>query len=116
VELAKGTNVGIYPTLWPIPSWLNKEPDKSSIEKDDTERLLRYKNEFCRIALQIYGDGADGISTFNWTPHMEPGLFRNPGRRSWGMGAKSVQMELCRRLGSPDLITKYMEAPEPLAD
>lgn len=80
-ELAEGSDAGIYPTLLPIPSWIKDGP----IEPDDTERLIRYKNEFFRHAIQIYADGADEVSTFNWTPHMEVGLFRNPGRMNPGV-------------------------------
>ena len=111
VDLAKGKDVGIYPTLWPIPGWIKEGP----IEAEHTEKLLRYKNEFCRLALQIYEDGADGVSTFNWTPHMEAGLFRRPGRNDWGMGAKGVQMELSRRLGSVKTIKQYLEQPDALS-
>lgn len=109
VELARNVDVGIYPTLWPIPGWINEGP----IEIEDTTQFTRYKNEFCRIALQIYDQGAHGISTYNWTPHMEPGIFRNPGRMDWGMGAKQVQMELSRRLGSRAAIQQYLEQSLP---
>ncbi len=109
-ELAKGTNVGIYPTLWPVSDWMNDEP----IEPGDTERLMRYKNEFCRLVLKLYDDGADGISTFNWTPYHRPEIIRHPNRTVWGIGAKLVQEQMCRRLGSPEAIKKYLEQPAAL--
>ena len=111
-DLAKGTSVGIYPTLWPIPDWMKEaEP----IEPQHTKWLLRYKNEFCQMALKIYDEGADGVSTFNWTPYHRPEILRHPGRANWGIGAKLVQEELCRRLGSPESIRQYLEQPSALS-
>ena len=80
-----------------------------------TEKLLRYKNEFCRAALKIYDDGADGISTFNCTPHHQPGNFKRIGRASWGLGVKRVQAELARKLGDREAIRQYLEQPAALS-
>ena len=107
VERAKGTNVGIYPILWPLPRWLD---EGKPIEPEDHERLLRYKNEFCRAALALYEDGADGISTFNWVPHLQPGMVNNPFlRKAWGYGALKVQMIMAAKLGSPEAIREYLK-------
>ena len=103
VDLTRDTRVGIYPSLFPIPAWIEEGP----IEVDDTERLLRYKNEFCDHALKCYEDGADGISTYNWTPHHQPGMVRRPMREEWGLGAKKVQMYLHRLLGDPEALRQY---------
>jgi len=72
--LAKGTKVGIYPTLFALPPWLEKERGtvKGLISPDDLPRLRRYKEEFCELARRIYNEGADGISTFNWYFHHHP--------------------------------------------
>ena len=72
--LAKGTKVGIYPTLFALPPWLEKEwgTVKGLISPDDLPRLRRYKEEFCRLARRIYDEGGDGISTFNWFFHHHP--------------------------------------------
>ncbi|MBC8462656.1 MAG: hypothetical protein H8D67_32220 [Deltaproteobacteria bacterium] len=104
VELAENTNVGIYPTVFPIPAWLGEE---GPIEVDDTEKLMRYKNEFCEVALKSYDDGGDGISTYNWTPHHQPGMVKNPGREAWGLGAKKVQMYIHTILGDKKMLLKY---------
>ena len=117
VELAKGKDVGIYPTLFPLPAWLDKEesPDKA-IEPDQTERMMRYKNEFCETALQMYADGADGISTFNWYFHLH--LARMPNQwqayYGYGMGASAVQKRVLSMLGDPEALRRYLEAPRAL--
>ena len=113
VALAEGTDVGVYPTLWPLPDWLDKG---KPIGPDDHQRLLRYKNEFCRLALRCYEDDADGISTFNWVPHHQPGMARNPGRGEWGLGAKKVQMIVHAKLASPLALREYLESQDALSD
>ena len=90
VELAKGKNVGIYPTVFPHPAWWD---DKDGpLEVDDTERMRRYKNDLCDMILSCYRDGADGISTFNWLPHHQRGMVPKPMRPYWGDGNKGLQM------------------------
>lgn len=59
-------------------------------------------------------DGADGISTFNWTPYHRPEIIRHPGRAGWGIGAKLVQEQMCQILGSPQAIKAYLEQPRAL--
>ena len=109
VELAGDTDVGIYPTLFPRPPWM-KEP----IERDDHERLLRYKTEFCKLALQFYADAPDGLSTFNWAPIGQPGTVARPERLGGGLGAKDVQMILHRMLGDRAAIERYLAQAQPL--
>ncbi len=92
VELAKGKNVGIYPTVWPHPAWF-KEKDPP-IEPDDTQRMLRYKNDLCDMILSCYRNGADGISMSNWLPHHQRGMVPNPKRPYWGDGNKGLQMHI----------------------
>ena len=72
--LARGTEVGIYPTLFALPPWLEKEwgAVKSLIDPDDLPRLRRYRQEFCSLARRLYDEGADGISAFNWYFHHYP--------------------------------------------
>ena len=64
------------------------------IEPNDTERMLRYKNDLCDIILTCYRDGADGISTYNWTPHHQRGMVPKPMRSNWGDGNKGLQMHI----------------------
>ena len=109
VDLARETDVGIYPTLFPVPTWVHGA-DGKPIERDDYEGLLRYKNELCRLALQLYDNGADGISTYNWTPHAQRGLVPDPPRlrTNWGDGAKQVQMVIHAKLGRREQLEAYL--------
>jgi len=114
VELAKGRNVGIYPTLFPLPAWLSedKSPNKS-IEPGDTEKLKKYKEGFCKIALKMYEDGADGISTFNWYFHLHLAKMPNQWQvyYGYGMGGSAVQKYMLSILGNPAAIRDYQKQP-----
>ena len=117
VQLAAQKDVGIYPTLFPMPAWLDAdESPHKAIEPDQTERMMRYKNEFCETALQMYADGADGISTFNWYFHLH--LARMPNQwqayYGYGMGASAVQKRVLSMLGDPEALRRYLEAPRAL--
>ena len=108
-KLARETDVGIYPTLFPVPDWVHGSEGKP-IDRDDHERLLRYKNEFCHLALQLYEDGADGISTYNWAGTCQPGMVPYPQRNrpNWGDGAKQVQWVMHSKIASPDALRQYL--------
>ena len=109
LDLARHTNTGIYPTLFPKPPWMN-----GPIAPDDRERLVRYKNAFCETALQFHDDGADGLSSYNWQP-LGPGSPPRLGRvRDWGLGALHVQMRLHAMLGDRASIERYGEENDPL--
>ena len=105
VELAKGKNVGIYPTVWPQPAWF-KEKDPP-IELDDEARIKRYKNDLCDLALTCYRDGADGISTYNWLPHHQRGMQHEPMRPYWGDGDKGLQMQIHSLLSDRAALEAY---------
>ena len=69
-ELARNKEVGIYPTVFPLPGWAEEEisiPDLSA--KAVKEMMQRHRDEICNAALKCYEEGADGISTFNWSGH-----------------------------------------------
>ena len=108
VELAKGSDVGVYPTLFPVPATVHGA-DGTPIERDNHERLLEYKDEFCRLALQCYEDGADGVSTYNWAGTCQPGMVPYPERRrpGWGYGAKQVQWIMHSKIADPDALRQY---------
>ena len=112
VELARGKDIGTYPTLFPLPAWLSedKNPDKA-IEPGQTERMMRYKNEFSDIALQMYADGADGISTFNWYFHLHLAKMPNQWQAyyGYGMGGAAIQKQVLSVLGDPEAIRRYRE-------
>ena len=100
VALAKGTQAGIYPTVFPYAKWQD-EPNKSLIAETNKPAMQELCEEICRAALQGYADGADGISTFNWVPHQQPGMVFKPMREEWGLGSKKVQMLVHQKLGDP---------------
>ena len=108
--LARDRNVGVYPTLFPLPAWLAEEGEwKGPINPDDTAKIKRYRDGFCDLALQLYEDGADGVSTFNWYFHLH--LAQVP--RQWqhyygyGMGGSSVQKRLLSIMSDPARIRQY---------
>ena len=119
-ELARDTSVGVYPTLWWCPAWLHGSgakrgiPTEAPIEPDDSARLLRYKRELCEVALRIYAEGADGISTFNWWPHHQPGIVSNPDymAKNFGVGGKKVLMKALSTLGDRAALQAYAESEE----
>ena len=64
--------------------------------------------------MKLYEDGADGISTFNWVPHLQPGMVKDPTmRKEWGSGAIKVQMFIHPKLKSPEEIRRYLEEESP---
>ena len=105
--LARHSHTGVYPTIFPFASWqdapldLLEEPHKTRIDEDDLVQMGRLKNEICGAALQAYAEGADGVSTFNWVHHHQPGMVYHPMRADWGLGSKKVQMWVHPKLGSP---------------
>lgn len=84
--------MGIYPTIFPAPDWLE---DNNPIEPEDETRMRRLKHDLCDMALACYHDGADGLSTFNWLPHHQEGMVPDPMRaKVWGQGHLGLQMTI----------------------
>ncbi len=109
-DLARGKPVGIYPTLWAKPQWLTSpEPP---IEPTDTDRMRRYKGDLCTVALQMYEQGADGLSTFNWWPHHQPGIVTNPDymASNLGYGGKKVLMKALSAIGDRATLENYAKS------
>jgi hypothetical protein len=79
-DLARGHNVGIYPTLSQSPTW-TQGPAPADLTDSAQFRRAAIR-EWCREALRCYGDGADGVSVFNWWPHLYP--RRGDGYQGWG--------------------------------
>jgi len=106
VELAKGTQVGIYPTVFPLPTWAE---DEANPVEDSKETRRRHLDEIVKAALQCYDDGADGINTFNWNrddPEANIGkkveYSTHYGRKC--IGYVKVLREINPKLGSPQAL------------
>ena len=116
-ELARGTSVGIYPTVFPLPAWAE---DEDNPVYDSEETRLRHRNEIIEAALQCYQEGPDGISTFNWgrlaptrqkEESIEPVLY---GRGV--VGFVKVERAVCPRLGDPEALRELLAQPEALQE
>ena len=115
VALAKGTAVGIYPTLFSPASWMHGVCERTvSLSDKDQRPLALYKDDLCGAALRIYERGADGISTFNWYSHLRnarmPHLLSDaPAGDS--SGSDAVQTCIYPLLRDPAAIRRYREQP-----
>ena len=112
--LAHDKDVGIYPTLFPLPAWLGEVGSfQGPINPTDEPELQRYKRELCELALRLYADGADGISTFNWYFH----LYLSQAPRQWqtyygyGVGGARLQQHVLSFLHDPAAIHAYLDCP-----
>ncbi len=84
--LAAGTEIGVYPTISYTPRWAHFD---GPTLPDSEETRRRHLRDICMEALACYGDGADGVSLFNWFPHCAP----LPGQEEPGWGHKHVWPE-----------------------
>ncbi len=114
-DLAKGTNVGIYPTLWPLAAWQHGVCERRiELTKEDQRAQALYKYDLCTTALEMYNQGADGISTFNWYSYYRdakvPYLFTD-GDGSSGPGADAIQSYIYPLLGNPAGLRDYLARP-----
>jgi hypothetical protein len=109
--LAKNKNVGIYPTVFPLPAWAE---DAKHPVPDTPEMRRRHQDEIIKAALQCYNEGADGISTYNWGTYFPPGTIKqNPEKYSedYGrsnVGYQKVLMAVHPKLGSAKLLRKLL--------
>jgi len=118
IELARGKNVGIYPTVFPLPAWAE---DASAPVQDSLAARRRHKDEIVRAALQCYEDGADGISTFNWNNDdpdspLRGTLLRRSASQDYGRacgGYSRVNMQAHRVLAHPDALRALLDADPP---
>ena len=112
VALARNKNVGIYSTIFPLPGWIEGSLDTPEttrpIAADDVARRLRYREELGAAALPCYQDGADGISTFNWVQHHQPGMVKHPGRTEWGLGCIQEQMAILPHFRNAAALRQYL--------
>jgi len=123
-ELAKGTNVGIYPTVFPLPAW-GEQVDNPVANTAQTR--LRHQKELLQVALQCYDEGADGISTFNWPRRKDNTVVQKykavftskKATTTYGRGSQGF-LEVVRRI-SPilkdhDALQKLLQQTEPLPE
>ncbi|MDA0657780.1 MAG: exo-alpha-sialidase [Planctomycetota bacterium] len=115
-NLVQGKNIGIYPTVFPRPNWLNdsgEHVNRGPIEPWDTDKLKDYKEGLCGVGLRCYDEGADGVSMYNWYFHLH--LSRMP--RQWqayygyGMGGSAIQKHALSVLGNPTKLRDYQKGP-----
>lgn len=109
-KLAANTDVGIYPTVFPRSKWQDENAEAERIGLDEPDAMRRFRDELIQAALHAYTAGADGISTFNWVPHHQPGMTRKNLRESWGLGAAKVQMLVHPLFGDPDALRSCLKA------
>lgn len=110
--LAEGHDIGIYPTIFPRPKWLDDSGDvvnRGPIEPSNLDTLQEYKDGFCNLTLRCYDEGADGVSMFNWYYHLH--LSRMP--RQWqsyygyGMGGSAIQKYMLSIMGDRQAVREY---------
>ncbi len=113
-KLARGTKTGIYPTIFPNAAWMFGVGQRTvTLEDKDRKALALYKHDLCATVLEAYADGADGISTFNWSSHMRNagGKYLYEGFPTSGAGAEAVQTYIYPILGNRKAVEKYMREP-----
>jgi len=110
-EIANGTQIGIYPTVFPLPAWAE---DEANPVEDSEETRHRHQDEIVKVALQCYDEGADGISTFNWNrdnPESKVGkkieYSNHYGRKC--IGYVKILRAVNSKLGNPRSLRKYLE-------
>ena len=108
-------------SIFALPAWAEDEDNPF----DDTpETRKRHRDELCEVVLQMYADGADGISTFNMFPHQWPIPGQDQagwgGKREWSdlygrsaIGYGWVMQALFPRLGDPEAIRAYVGQDDP---
>lgn len=114
-ELAAGTPVGIYPTLWGWSAWMHGIGERSiGLGPEDQGALALFKDDLCTAALRLYEDGADGISTYNWYAHLRNARMPSywPGDLP-GAGADAVLTYIHPLLPDPQALRRYRSEPWP---
>ena len=68
-----------------------------------------YKNNLCDTALDWYGQGASGVSTFNW-------VLPDGGVNRFGPGMQMISLYVFPKLGDPQALRAYRDADYVLPD
>ena len=55
VALARDKNIGIYPTVFPLPAWAEEEISIPDMSPAEIRRMMqRHRDEICHAALKCY--------------------------------------------------------------
>ena len=100
VELAKNSGCGIYPTIWSYIYPKTGEKAKR-VGEGDAEAMRRYRDAMCESALDYYGQGTDGMSTFNWHGAVGP-------QGQFGIGAQKIAIYIHSKLGDPEALRRCL--------
>jgi len=118
VELARKADVGIYPTVFPLPAWAE---DQKNPVSDSPQTRRRHRDEILRAALACYEQGADGISTFNWSRRdpdkpVKENSFKSDLYGRANAGYVRVVRAICPKLGNPQSLRRYLKEQAPTSD
>jgi len=116
-KLAERRDVGIYPTVFPLPAWAE---DKANPVSDSLDARRRHRDEIVRAALQCYEEGADGISTFNWNRDVpdSPAGKRRSYSSEYGRGCAGysrVLIQVHRKLSNRRALEALLKVTPPMA-
>ena len=115
VALAKDKEVGVYPTVFPLPAWGEEGVSISDMSPAEIAGMMkRHRDEMCDAALACYEEGADGISTFNWFGHAQFSHLikqRGPAQNTYRSSLPYMKTELFvhRFLSSPEKLRECLE-------
>jgi len=115
-ELASAAGVGIYPTVFPYSRWQAENPDETSIDLDRPDLMRRFRDDVVKAALKCYDEGADGVSSYNWVPHHQPGMTARNIRSGWGLGSARLQMHIHTMLKDEARLRGYLASDEMLPE
>ena len=123
VALAKGTDIGVYPTISYTPAWAHGDGPGQLADGEPARR--RHRDEICKEALKCYEEGADGVSLFNWFAHHYPlptknrqiADFQQNWQKDWSktycpqaLGFNWVQTEVMPKLSDPQALRALLAA------
>ena len=102
--MAKGTDIGVYPTISYTPAWAHGDGPGQLADGEPARR--RHRDEICKEALKCYEEGADGVSLFNWfraplsAADEEPANCRLPAELAEGLVENLLPAGLGLQLGA----------------
>ena len=115
-DLARGRDVGIYPTVFSRLAWSRDEPGEGVSMNDlpddrVADMMRRHRDAICHAALQCFEQGADGISTFNWFGYFLYGRAGcNTDTYDGSVPYRKTQLFAHACLGSPEDLNKCLQA------